>query len=128
MEWTTPQHEEIDLNCEISSYANAQLLNSDLILLRLPLQPAKPVNGRFLRRALSFSAVVTRCIAFLRIRLNQSGTLCALKSSVRPPAAAFLNGIAAATTAADSETAPSAVGSARRRRSRSRPIRSSGSW
>jgi hypothetical protein len=25
MEWTTPQHEEIDLNCEISSYANAEL-------------------------------------------------------------------------------------------------------
>jgi len=24
MEWTTPQHEEIDLNCEISSYANAE--------------------------------------------------------------------------------------------------------
>jgi hypothetical protein len=25
MEWTTPQHEEIDLKCEISSYANAEL-------------------------------------------------------------------------------------------------------
>jgi hypothetical protein len=25
MEWTAPQHEEIDLNCEISSYANAEL-------------------------------------------------------------------------------------------------------
>jgi hypothetical protein len=25
MEWTTPQHEEVDLNCEISSYANAEL-------------------------------------------------------------------------------------------------------
>jgi len=25
MEWTTPQHEEIDLNCEVSSYANAEL-------------------------------------------------------------------------------------------------------
>ena len=25
MEWTTPQHEEICLNCEISSYANAEL-------------------------------------------------------------------------------------------------------
>jgi len=25
MEWTTPQHEEIDLNCEISSYGNAEL-------------------------------------------------------------------------------------------------------
>jgi len=25
MEWTTPQHEEIDLNCEISSYANGEL-------------------------------------------------------------------------------------------------------
>jgi hypothetical protein len=25
MEWTTPQHEEIDLNCEISSYASAEL-------------------------------------------------------------------------------------------------------
>jgi hypothetical protein len=25
MEWTTPKHEEIDLNCEISSYANAEL-------------------------------------------------------------------------------------------------------
>jgi len=25
MEWTTPQHEEIDLNCEISAYANAEL-------------------------------------------------------------------------------------------------------
>jgi hypothetical protein len=25
MEWTTPQHEVIDLNCEISSYANAEL-------------------------------------------------------------------------------------------------------
>ena len=25
MEWTTPQHEEIELNCEISSYANAEL-------------------------------------------------------------------------------------------------------
>jgi hypothetical protein len=25
MEWTTPTHEEIDLNCEISSYANAEL-------------------------------------------------------------------------------------------------------
>jgi hypothetical protein len=25
MEWITPQHEEIDLNCEISSYANAEL-------------------------------------------------------------------------------------------------------
>ena len=25
MEWTTPQHEEIDLNCEISSYANAEI-------------------------------------------------------------------------------------------------------
>jgi hypothetical protein len=25
MEWETPQHEEIDLNCEISSYANAEL-------------------------------------------------------------------------------------------------------
>src|SRR6266481_1172386 len=23
MEWVTPQHEEIDLNCEVSSYANA---------------------------------------------------------------------------------------------------------
>jgi hypothetical protein len=25
MEWTTPGHEEIELNCEISSYANAEL-------------------------------------------------------------------------------------------------------
>jgi coenzyme PQQ precursor peptide PqqA len=25
MEWTTPQHEEIDLNCEVNSYANAEL-------------------------------------------------------------------------------------------------------
>jgi hypothetical protein len=25
MEWTTPTHEEIHLNCEISSYANAEL-------------------------------------------------------------------------------------------------------
>jgi hypothetical protein len=25
MEWTTPQHEVIDLNCEVSSYANAEL-------------------------------------------------------------------------------------------------------
>jgi hypothetical protein len=25
MEWVTPQHQEIDLNCEISSYANAEL-------------------------------------------------------------------------------------------------------
>jgi hypothetical protein len=25
MEWTTPKHEEIDMNCEISSYANAEL-------------------------------------------------------------------------------------------------------
>jgi hypothetical protein len=25
MEWTAPKHEEIDLNCEISSYANAEL-------------------------------------------------------------------------------------------------------
>jgi hypothetical protein len=25
MEWTTPQHEQIDLNCEVSSYANAEL-------------------------------------------------------------------------------------------------------
>jgi len=25
MEWTTPQHEEINLNCEISSYANAEI-------------------------------------------------------------------------------------------------------
>jgi len=25
MEWTTPDHEEIDLNCEVSSYANAEL-------------------------------------------------------------------------------------------------------
>jgi hypothetical protein len=25
MEWTTPQHEEVDLSCEISSYANAEL-------------------------------------------------------------------------------------------------------
>jgi len=25
MEWTTPKHEEVDLNCEISSYANAEL-------------------------------------------------------------------------------------------------------
>jgi len=25
MEWETPQHEEIDLNCEVSSYANAEL-------------------------------------------------------------------------------------------------------
>ncbi|PYV66717.1 MAG: pyrroloquinoline quinone precursor peptide PqqA [Acidobacteria bacterium] len=25
MEWTTPQFEEIALNCEINSYANAQL-------------------------------------------------------------------------------------------------------
>jgi len=25
MEWTTPQHEVIDLNCEISSYANAEI-------------------------------------------------------------------------------------------------------
>jgi hypothetical protein len=25
MEWTTPKHEEIDLNCEVSSYANAEL-------------------------------------------------------------------------------------------------------
>jgi len=25
MKWTTPQHEEIDLNCEISSYANAEI-------------------------------------------------------------------------------------------------------
>jgi len=25
MEWTTPQHEEIDLNCEVSAYANAEL-------------------------------------------------------------------------------------------------------
>jgi hypothetical protein len=25
MEWTTPQHEEICLNCEVSSYANAEL-------------------------------------------------------------------------------------------------------
>src|SRR6266550_7607552 len=25
MEWITPQHEEIDLHCEVSSYANAEL-------------------------------------------------------------------------------------------------------
>ena len=25
MEWVTPQHEPIDLNCEVSSYANAEL-------------------------------------------------------------------------------------------------------
>jgi hypothetical protein len=25
MEWTTPQHEVVDLNCEVSSYANAEL-------------------------------------------------------------------------------------------------------
>jgi hypothetical protein len=25
MEWVAPQHEEIDLNCEVSSYANAEL-------------------------------------------------------------------------------------------------------
>ena len=25
MEWTTPKHEEVDLNCEVSSYANAEL-------------------------------------------------------------------------------------------------------
>jgi hypothetical protein len=25
MDWVTPQHEEIELNCEISSYANAEL-------------------------------------------------------------------------------------------------------
>jgi len=25
MEWTTPQHEVVDLNCEISSYANAEI-------------------------------------------------------------------------------------------------------
>jgi len=25
MEWVTPDHEEIELNCEISSYANAEL-------------------------------------------------------------------------------------------------------
>jgi len=25
MDWVTPQHEEIDLNCEVSSYANAEL-------------------------------------------------------------------------------------------------------
>jgi len=25
MEWTTPQHEEINLSCEVSSYANAEL-------------------------------------------------------------------------------------------------------
>jgi len=25
MEWTAPQHEVVDLNCEVSSYANAEL-------------------------------------------------------------------------------------------------------
>jgi hypothetical protein len=25
MEWTTPQHEVVELNCEVSSYANAEL-------------------------------------------------------------------------------------------------------
>ena len=25
MEWVSPQHEEINLNCEVSSYANAEL-------------------------------------------------------------------------------------------------------
>jgi len=25
MEWVTPRHEEVDLNCEVSSYANAEL-------------------------------------------------------------------------------------------------------
>jgi hypothetical protein len=25
MEWVTPQHEEINLSCEVSSYANAEL-------------------------------------------------------------------------------------------------------
>lgn len=25
MEWTTPQHEEIEMNCEVSSYTNAEL-------------------------------------------------------------------------------------------------------
>jgi hypothetical protein len=25
MEWTTPQHEEISLSCEVSSYTNAEL-------------------------------------------------------------------------------------------------------
>jgi hypothetical protein len=25
MEWVAPQHEEINLNCEVSSYANAEL-------------------------------------------------------------------------------------------------------
>jgi len=25
MEWTTPSYEEISLNCEVSSYANAEL-------------------------------------------------------------------------------------------------------
>jgi hypothetical protein len=25
MEWVKPQHEEIELNCEVSSYANAEL-------------------------------------------------------------------------------------------------------
>ena len=25
MEWSTPQHEVVELNCEVSSYANAEL-------------------------------------------------------------------------------------------------------
>jgi len=25
MEWVAPQHEEVNLNCEVSSYANAEL-------------------------------------------------------------------------------------------------------
>ena len=37
MEWITPQHEEIDLHCEVSSYANAELQSES----RRP-----PVRGR----------------------------------------------------------------------------------
>jgi len=25
MEWESPKHEQIDLNCEVSSYANAEI-------------------------------------------------------------------------------------------------------
>ena len=32
MEWTTPQHEVVDLNCEVSSYANAELAVFECVL------------------------------------------------------------------------------------------------
>ncbi len=127
MEWTAPQHEEIDLNCEISSYAltpscspNPQLSSAPAFGKR-SLQWPLPEAGAFVFGG-SKSAII------LKVRvLTSAGSSCASRFWVQRLAAVSHNGTAPATTASALEPLNFALPPARKPKSPSRTTETSGS-